>query len=114
MAKKSAKQTVQQAEEVVINEKMSKSDQIKNLPESYLEKFTTKSALIRAIATEFGHDPENNVNLTSAISNRLNTRYQHVRNVLTQPLKRVETKDEQVVEPSDDVTNDEIELEVQD
>lgn len=44
----------------------------------------TKSSVIRYLDSE-GHS-------RSVIAKYLNIRYQHVRNVLTQPLKKVETK----------------------
>lgn len=51
------------------------------------EECKTKSAVIRKLAADNGHDHKSN-NLTSAIAKRLDIRYQHVRNVLTQELKR--------------------------
>jgi hypothetical protein len=50
-------------------------------------KFKTKSAVIRFLAAEHGHGLEGK-NLVGPISKFVGVRYQHVRNVLTQPLKR--------------------------
>lgn len=95
MAKKSVKKSVEvtNSEEVVQNDV---KNQIMALSVEDLSKYATKSAAIRGIADQFGHDHESN-NLTGAIASRLNIRYQHARNVLTQPLKRVVSET-----PSDD------------
>lgn len=46
----------------------------------------TKSAVMRHLATEYGHGPDRN--LTGVIAQYMGVRYQHVRNVLTAPLKK--------------------------
>ncbi len=78
---------VEEVKEVIVTEEVKTEVTIPYNLEELTKELKTKSAIVRKLHSE-GYN-------RSLISKFMNIRYQHVRNILVTPLKKVETKVEE-------------------